>query len=163
MHARLSVERRDANSRVIGKRRKPRAAAGVARFGERVLDETAMRLLGIGHTEIRLRDDFHSERREERLDFTQLAGIRRGKDEFFHAAILTCETFPSSPEEGWRPEGAGVAVLPLRGGESSKFQRRFLLRNELGYPLLRQRDQSIHLCRSERLRLGSTLDLDEIP
>src|SRR5947208_11781318 len=97
MHAGLSIERSRANTRVVCERRQPRAAARVARLGERVLDESAVRLFGIGYSEARLRNDLHAERREQRLELAELPGIGGGEHEFFHASILTCEASHSPP------------------------------------------------------------------
>src|SRR6266849_3099377 len=134
VHAGLSAERPHANARIVGQRGELGAAARVARLGERVFDEGAVRFFCIGETEARLRDDLHAERGEQRLELTQLSRIGGGEHEFFHALILTREAsnpttppaarapllkrggeddhgniaFPSSNEEGWRPEAAGV-------------------------------------------------------
>src|SRR6266513_2596250 len=61
VYAGLSIERSRANTRVVCEGRQPRTAARVARLGERVLDESAVRLLGIGYSEARLRNDLHAE------------------------------------------------------------------------------------------------------
>src|SRR5260221_6505718 len=91
MHAGLAVQHFHANSRIVGERRQPRAAARVARLGERVLDEGAVRFFGIAHPEARLRNDLHSERREQRFELAELPGIGGGEHESFHACILTGE------------------------------------------------------------------------
>src|SRR6267154_839899 len=111
MHAGLSAERARANARIVGERGKMRAAARVARLGERVFDKAAVRFFCIGYTERRLRDDLHPERREQRLELAQLAGIRGGEHEFFHASILTGEASTSTT-----PPAARAPLLE-RGGE----------------------------------------------
>ena len=57
-HARSAVQGAHANARVIGQGRQFRQAAGVARLGQRVLDEGAVRLIGVGDGELRLGNHF---------------------------------------------------------------------------------------------------------
>src|SRR5712691_2554380 len=75
---------------------------------------------------------------------------------------------PSSREEGKLDHPARCAGTPpqeRRGNpitpKSGGPERRFLLGDELGDPLLRQRDQCTHLRRGEGLAFGRSLDLDE--
>ena len=60
-------------------------AGGVARLGQRILDEGTVRLWTFGNAQFLLRNDFPAERRENLAKFAQLAGIAGGDDEF-HAA-----------------------------------------------------------------------------
>src|SRR6267378_5902175 len=85
--------------------------ARVARLGEGVLDEGAVRFIGIGHAEARLGNDLHPERREQRLELTELPGIGGGEHEFFHASILPGEASnPATP-----PACAGTPPQERRG------------------------------------------------
>src|ERR1700682_2793070 len=54
-------------------------------FGERVFDERSVRLVGVCKTELRLRHDLESERREHLLEFANLAGVAACDDQLFHA------------------------------------------------------------------------------
>ena len=124
VYARLSIERSRANTRVVCEGRQPRTAARVARLGERVLDESAVRLLGIGYSEARLRNDLQAERREQRLELAELPGIGGGEHEFFHASILTGGDVPSPPRMrrggGRRPPGwSSNHELPRNDYENS--------------------------------------------
>src|SRR2546427_4283481 len=113
VHAGLSIERAHANTRIVRKRRELGAAARVARLGERVLDEGAVRFFCIGDAQAGLRNDLRSERREQRFELTELPGIGGGEHEFFHAYILTREASnPTTPP-------AARAPLLKRGGESN--------------------------------------------
>ena len=47
----------------------------MARLGERVLDEGAVRLLDLADAELGLRHHFHAERSEHLPEFAQLAGV----------------------------------------------------------------------------------------
>src|SRR5689334_5880977 len=51
------------------------------RFGERVLDKGVVRLLGLGHAERGLRDDFEAERGEQRFELAHLARVVRREDD----------------------------------------------------------------------------------
>ena len=84
MHPRRAVQRHGANAGIVGQRRQLRTAAGVARLGQRVLNERGMRLFGFRHIEIRLRHGFQPERGEQRSEFAQLAGVVGGDDDFLH-------------------------------------------------------------------------------
>src|SRR6266849_5092791 len=111
VHAGLPAERPHANARIVRKRRELGAAARVARLGERVLDEAAVRFFCIGDAEARLRNDLHSERREQRFELTELPGIGGREHEFFHVSILTGEApNPTTPP-------APRAPLLMRGGD----------------------------------------------
>ncbi|MNC95699.1 hypothetical protein D3C83_128830 [compost metagenome] len=50
----------------------------MARLGERVLDEGAVRLLGLGDAQFRLRHDLHAERGQHLAELAQLAGVVAG-------------------------------------------------------------------------------------
>src|SRR5260221_1300222 len=149
VHAGLSAERPHANARIIGEGGKMRTAARVARLGECVLDEGAVRFFSIGDAETGLGDDLHSERREQRFELAEFPGIRGGEHEFFHASILTCgASDPTTPP-------AARAPLLKRGGEirrtraSGKLERRFLFGDELRDPPLRSEERRVGKeCRS---------------
>ena len=84
MHAGRAAQRLDADAGIVGQRRQAAFAADVARLGQRVLDEGAVRLFGLGDAELRLRQHLDAERREHALELAQLAGIVGCDDQFFH-------------------------------------------------------------------------------
>src|SRR5690349_141767 len=80
VHTRLAAERIDAEARVVGERGEAGGAAGVARLGERVLEEGGVRLVGLGDAELSLRGEL--DRGKDGTDLPQLAAVPRGEHEF---------------------------------------------------------------------------------
>ena len=56
----------------------------MARFGQRVLDESAMRFVRFRDIECGLRQHFDTQGFQQMADLPQLAGIVAGDDEFLH-------------------------------------------------------------------------------
>ena len=83
-HAGRAAQRRHAQPRIVGQRRQPGGAGAMARLGERVLDEGGMGLLGFPDAERRLRQQLDAQRRQQRAELAQLAGVVGGENEFFH-------------------------------------------------------------------------------
>jgi len=81
IHAGLAAERRHAKPRIVGERGQARGLGGVARLGERVLEEGPMGLFRLGHAPVRLRHGVDPKRPEHRLQLAQLAGIVRRNDD----------------------------------------------------------------------------------
>jgi hypothetical protein len=81
VHARLAAECRHAQAGVVGERRQAGELRGMARLGQGVLEEGAVRLLGLGDGEGRLRQHLDVEGREQRGELAQLAGVVGGEDE----------------------------------------------------------------------------------
>ena len=77
LHAGRAAERLYAQPGVVGERRQAAGPAGMPCFGERILDERRVRLLGVVDAELRLGYDPHRQGREQRADLAQLAGIAR--------------------------------------------------------------------------------------
>ena len=97
--------------------------AGVARLGERVLDERDVRLVGFGDAELGLRDDVDAERREQPAEFAQLARVAGGEDEARdHRVTTRCS--------------------------AQRAQRRLLRRDQLADAALGEVDQRVHLARA---------------
>ena len=67
---------------------RPLVAADVARLGQRVLDEGAVRLFRFGNAELRLREHLDAKRCEHLLELAQFAGIVGGDDQFLHVDSL---------------------------------------------------------------------------
>src|SRR5215831_4493176 len=84
MHARPSVQRANADARVVRERGQAGAPARVTRLGEGVLDERSVGLLGLRDFQGRLRDDLDPERTEQGLELAQLAWIGRREDQLLH-------------------------------------------------------------------------------
>ena len=84
MHAGLAAERIHAKARIVGKRCKPAGAAGMPRLGERVLEETLVRLVGLVDAELDCATTSIGKRREQRRDLADLPGIARSEDETLH-------------------------------------------------------------------------------
>jgi hypothetical protein len=76
VHAGRTVQRGNADARIVGERRKLRVHARVPRLGERVLDERDVRLVGIGDAELGLRDHLDRKRREQRVNSRSLPALR---------------------------------------------------------------------------------------
>jgi hypothetical protein len=90
VHAGLAAERVDAKARVVGERRQPGGAAGVARLGERVLEKGGVGFSRLANGQFLLWNDFNRQRREQGLDLPQLAGIARGEDQLHSPRDFFC-------------------------------------------------------------------------
>src|SRR5690606_36439713 len=84
VHARQAAESLDAQAGVVGQRGQAALARRVARLGERILDEGAVRLGRLGNAELGLAHEFHAQRREQRLQLGQLARVV-GREDQLHA------------------------------------------------------------------------------
>src|SRR5256885_7588569 len=78
VHSGLAGESLDAQSRVIAKRRQACSPARVPRLGERILEKSGVRLIGLADAELRLRYELDRQRREQRPDLPQFSGIVAG-------------------------------------------------------------------------------------
>jgi hypothetical protein len=84
--ARCAAQRRDAQAGVVGQRRQPGQAGGVAGLGDGVLDERDVRFLRFRHVEGGLRQHVEIEGRQQLAEFAQLAGVARSENQFLHNA-----------------------------------------------------------------------------
>src|SRR5262249_45337201 len=87
MYARPSVQRANADARVVRERGQARAPARVTRLGESVLDERSVGFLGLRDFQGRLPDDLHPERTEQGFELAHLARIGRREDQFLHRRV----------------------------------------------------------------------------
>src|SRR5438094_874639 len=114
-HSGLAGEGLDAQSRVIAKRRQARGPARVPRLGERILEKSGVRLSGLADAELRLRYELDIQRREQRPDLPQLAGIAARQDEphrgaFLRSAALISAIALSMSSSDMRRKSRSVAV-----------------------------------------------------
>jgi hypothetical protein len=87
MHARGAPQGGHAQPRIIGEGGKTRGAARVARLGEGVLQERVVGFLGFTHAQLALRHCLDAQRRQQRLQLAQLAGVIGRDDELVHSGI----------------------------------------------------------------------------
>ena len=88
MHAGLAAERKRAYAGVVRQRRQSGDLRHMARFCQRIFDESEMRLLRVGDAQPGLGQHLAAQRLEHGPDFAQLAGVAAGDDELFHERIL---------------------------------------------------------------------------
>ncbi|MNT15699.1 hypothetical protein D3C72_1507680 [compost metagenome] len=81
IHPGRAVQRGHAQSGIVGQRRQPGQAAGMARLGQRVLDEGDVRLFGLGHAQFALGHQFDAQGREQGGKLAQLAGVVGRQDD----------------------------------------------------------------------------------
>src|SRR5262249_27375104 len=81
LHAGRAVERFDADAGVVRQRGQLREPARVPCLRQRVLDEACMWLVRLRDPELRLRDHFDAQWREQAAKLAQLSGIARGENE----------------------------------------------------------------------------------
>ena len=82
----------DTQTGIICQRRHTREAGGMARLGDRVFDESDVRLFRFRNVEFPLRDQFPAERCEDRVEFLEFLGIVRGEDNLHFASAAFCES-----------------------------------------------------------------------
>jgi hypothetical protein len=80
-----AIEGIHAQARIVAQRRQAGGARGMARFQDRVFDETQAGLVGIGHAELRLRAQIECEAVEQFAQLDQFASIAAGQYERAHA------------------------------------------------------------------------------
>jgi len=79
-----ALGRFDAQAGIVGERRQAGGATGVARLGERVLEERIVRLFRFRDAELRLGNDLKVKRRKQFADFADLARVAGGQHQPFH-------------------------------------------------------------------------------
>jgi len=97
LHAWRAVKRRDAHARIVGQRGQSSEAARMPRLGQRVLDESRVRLVGFRYSERGLRDDIDVERSQQPAEFAQLAFVGGGEDDATQGRIHSAAPVRGAP------------------------------------------------------------------